>query len=139
MHYALNLFPTFAATVIAAFVATVAAVAAATAAAVMTDSLQLGRVGIAYFCNLADKVQVLACQRMVEINGYFERRHLGYLCIDDLSVGGFHRDNIARIDTVGVELAVGIVEEVPQRGAITTTGISCEIRAMGPCFISAAG
>ena len=56
-----HLLSAFAATVVAAFVATVPAVTAATAASVMTDSLQFGRIGIAYLHYLADKMQVLTC------------------------------------------------------------------------------
>ena len=41
-------------------------------------------------------------------------------------------------DVVG-DLTDLFVSYVPQRGATTTTGISCEMRAIGPCFISAAG
>jgi len=43
---------------VATSVAVAIAISMATTATVMTDSLQLGRVGVAYFYNLAEEMQI---------------------------------------------------------------------------------
>ena len=97
---------------VATSVAVAIAISMATTATVMTDSLQLGRVGVAYFYNLAEEMQILACQRVVEVDSYLDRRHFYHLGVDNLSVDSLHRDDISYIDTVGVKLAIYVVEHV---------------------------